>query len=98
MLGEGAKWRRLFGQQIYSPLLLAFSEQVWKLATFTFNFRVLNIPLILRSSSPMQDEDNWLNSNVPTFTGIDPSYSLPENVAVITLQVACTSCPCAAVM
>ncbi|KAJ8435417.1 hypothetical protein Cgig2_001069 [Carnegiea gigantea] len=42
--------------------------------------------LILRSSSPMQDEDNWLNSNVPTFTGIDPSYSLPENVAMITLQ------------
>ncbi|XP_050134439.1 probable alpha-mannosidase At5g13980 isoform X2 [Malus sylvestris] len=27
-LGEGAKWRRTFGQEIYSPLLLAFSEQV----------------------------------------------------------------------
>lgn len=58
-LGEGAKWRRSFGQQIYSPLLLAFSEQ---------------------------DEDNWLNSHVPTFTGFDPFYSLPENVAMITLQ------------
>lgn len=58
-LGEGAKWRRSFGQQIYSPLLLAFSEQ---------------------------DEDNWLNSHVPTFSAIDPSYSLPENVAMITLQ------------
>ena len=27
-LGEGAKWRRTFGQEIYSPLLLAFAEQV----------------------------------------------------------------------
>ena len=26
--GEGAKWRRAFGQEIYSPLLLAFAEQV----------------------------------------------------------------------
>ncbi|KAH9627166.1 hypothetical protein KSS87_018406 [Heliosperma pusillum] len=25
--GEGAKWRRTFGQEIYSPLILAFSEQ-----------------------------------------------------------------------
>ncbi|KAL9241822.1 hypothetical protein vseg_015886 [Gypsophila vaccaria] len=57
--GEGAKWRRTFGQQIYSPFLLAFSEQ---------------------------DGDKWLNSHVSTFTGIDPSYSLPENIALITLQ------------
>lgn len=27
-VGEGAKWRRTFGQEIYSPLLLAFSEMV----------------------------------------------------------------------
>ncbi|KAI8018947.1 putative alpha-mannosidase [Camellia lanceoleosa] len=26
-LGEGAKWRRSFGQEIYSPFLLAFTEQ-----------------------------------------------------------------------
>jgi alpha-mannosidase len=26
--GEGAKWRRTFGQEIYSPLLLAFAQQV----------------------------------------------------------------------
>ncbi|KAI4350436.1 hypothetical protein L6164_004892 [Bauhinia variegata] len=58
-LGEGAKWRRTFGQELYSPLLLAFSEQ---------------------------DEDDWLNSHVVTFSGIDSSYSLPDNVAVITLQ------------
>ncbi|OVA09673.1 Glycoside hydrolase family 38 [Macleaya cordata] len=26
-IGEGAKWRRSFGQEIYSPFLLAFTEQ-----------------------------------------------------------------------
>ncbi|KAJ4729552.1 Alpha-mannosidase [Melia azedarach] len=58
-LGEGAKWRRTFGQEIYSPLLLAFTEE---------------------------DGDNWRNSHVLTFSGIDSSYSLPDNVAIITLQ------------
>ncbi|KAJ0106708.1 hypothetical protein Patl1_19715 [Pistacia atlantica] len=58
-LGEGAKWRRTVGQEIYSPLLLAFAEQ---------------------------DGDNWMNSHVATFSGIDPSYNLPNNVAIITLQ------------
>lgn len=58
-IGEGAKWRRTVGQEIYSPLLLAFAEQ---------------------------DENNGSNLHLPTFTGIDPSYSLPNNVAVITLQ------------
>ncbi|KAF2301804.1 hypothetical protein GH714_029449 [Hevea brasiliensis] len=59
-LGEGANWRRTFGQEIYSPLLLAFAEE---------------------------DGDNWLNSHVTTFSGIDSSYSLPDTVAVITLQI-----------
>ncbi|RVW45250.1 putative alpha-mannosidase [Vitis vinifera] len=58
-LGEGAKWRRSAGQEIYSPFLLAFTEE---------------------------DGDNWMSSHVPTFSGIDPSYSLPDNVALITLQ------------
>ncbi|KAE9449025.1 hypothetical protein C3L33_19078, partial [Rhododendron williamsianum] len=58
-LGDGAKWRRTFGQEIYSPLLLAFTEL---------------------------DGSNWMNSHVPTFSGIDPTYSLPNNIAVITLQ------------
>ncbi|OIW09434.1 hypothetical protein TanjilG_10306 [Lupinus angustifolius] len=59
-LGEGAKWRRTFGQEIYSPLLLAFSEK--------------------------DDKDDWLNSHVPTFSGIDSSYTLPDNIVIITLQ------------
>lgn len=58
-VGEGARWRRTVGQEIYSPLLLAFAEQ---------------------------DGDNWMSSHKPMFSGIDPSYSLPDNVAVITLQ------------
>ncbi|XP_048445533.1 probable alpha-mannosidase At5g13980 isoform X4 [Pyrus x bretschneideri] len=58
-LGEGAKWRRSFGQEIYSPFLLAFTEQ---------------------------DEDSWTSSHVTTFSGMDPSYTLPDNVAIITLQ------------
>ncbi|XP_031105302.1 probable alpha-mannosidase At5g13980 isoform X1 [Ipomoea triloba] len=58
-LREGAKWRRSFGQEIYSPFLLAFAEQ---------------------------DINEGMKFQIPTFTGIDPSYSLPDNVAIITLQ------------
>ncbi|KAK2968814.1 hypothetical protein RJ640_028207 [Escallonia rubra] len=58
-LGEGAKWRRSVGQEIYSPLLLAFTEQ---------------------------DEDSWTTSHVSTFTGIDSSYTLPDNIAIVTIQ------------
>ncbi|KAM0866244.1 hypothetical protein ACQ4PT_042745 [Festuca glaucescens] len=57
--GEGARWRRTFGQEIYSPLLLAFSEQ---------------------------DGGDWVSSHVPKFSAMDPTYSLPDNVALITLQ------------
>ncbi|KAL0351209.1 UNVERIFIED_CONTAM: Alpha-mannosidase [Sesamum radiatum] len=57
--GEGAKWRRTFGQEVYSPLLLAFSQE---------------------------EGSNWINSRITTFSAIDKSYSLPENIAVITLQ------------
>ncbi|KAE8695700.1 hypothetical protein F3Y22_tig00110694pilonHSYRG00329 [Hibiscus syriacus] len=48
-----------FGQEIYSPLLLAFVEE---------------------------DGDNLMSSHTPTFSGIDASYRLPDNVALITLQ------------
>ncbi|KAG8388157.1 hypothetical protein BUALT_Bualt02G0096700 [Buddleja alternifolia] len=57
-LGEGSKWRRSFGQEIYSPFLLAFSEQ----------------------------DDKWTNFPISTFSAMDPSYSLPDNVAIITLH------------
>ncbi|XP_065872513.1 probable alpha-mannosidase At5g13980 isoform X2 [Euphorbia lathyris] len=58
-LSEGAKWRRSYGQEIYSPFLLAFAEQ---------------------------DGGNWTNSHVTTFSAMDPSYVLPDNVAILTLQ------------
>ncbi|KAE9586550.1 putative alpha-mannosidase [Lupinus albus] len=58
-IGEGAKWRRTVGQELYSPLLLAFTEQ---------------------------DEDNSLHFKRTTFSGIDSSYSLPNNTALLTLQ------------
>lgn len=58
-LGEGARWRRSFGQEIYSPLLIAFTEQ---------------------------DGHDWTKLHLPTFHGMAPSYNLPENVAIITLQ------------
>uniref|UniRef100_A0A0D3HMG1 Alpha-mannosidase n=1 Tax=Oryza barthii TaxID=65489 RepID=A0A0D3HMG1_9ORYZ len=57
--GEGARWRRTFGQEIYSPLLIAFAEQ---------------------------DGGNWVNSHVTKFSAMDPAYSLPDNVALLTLQ------------
>lgn len=58
-LGEGAKWRRSYGQEIYSPFLLAFTEQ---------------------------DGDELTNFQVPSFSFMDSSYSLPDNVAMLTLQ------------
>ncbi|KVI06110.1 Galactose mutarotase-like domain-containing protein [Cynara cardunculus var. scolymus] len=58
-LGEGAKWRRSYGQEIYSPLLLAFTEQ---------------------------DGQQGPNFEVSTFSGMDSTYTLPDNVALLTLQ------------
>jgi hypothetical protein len=43
---------------------------------------VLNIALPV-----FQDGGNWVNSHVPSFSAMDPTYSLPENVALLTLQV-----------
>ena len=40
-LGEGAKWRRTLGQELYSPLILAFAEQVKKLRSYSYLFSVL---------------------------------------------------------
>ena len=35
----------------------------------------------------MQDGGNWANSHTPKFSAMDPTYSLPDNVALLTLQV-----------
>ncbi|KZV46140.1 Fatty acid hydroxylase superfamily isoform 2 [Dorcoceras hygrometricum] len=58
-LGAGARWRRTTGQEIYSPLLLAFSHE---------------------------NSEYWKSSYLTTATTMDANYSLPLNVALITLQ------------
>ena len=83
-LGEGAKWRRTTGQEIYSPLLLAFTEQVKHRNWVDW----LSLTKVLTQSFFFwQDGSDWMNSHVSKFSGIDPSYALPNNIAVITLQV-----------
>ncbi|XP_062010429.1 alpha-mannosidase At3g26720-like isoform X2 [Rosa rugosa] len=44
----------------------------------------ISAPLLLAFAE--QEGNDWMNSHVSTFSGIDPSYALPDNVAVITLQ------------
>ncbi|KAJ0096736.1 hypothetical protein Patl1_29103 [Pistacia atlantica] len=58
-LGAGARWRRTTGQEIYSPILLAFTNE--KIET-------------------------WKASHLTKATVMDSNYSLPPNVALITLQ------------
>ncbi|KAL5557535.1 hypothetical protein UlMin_039771 [Ulmus minor] len=58
-LGSGARWRRTTGQEVYSPLFLAFTHE---------------------------KAENWKSSYVTKASTIDPNYSLPLNVALITLQ------------
>ncbi|KAK7309369.1 hypothetical protein RJT34_06033 [Clitoria ternatea] len=58
-LGAGSRWRRTIGQEIYSPLLLAFTHEYL---------------------------ENWKYSHLAKGTVIDPNYTLPLNVALITLE------------
>ncbi|CAL0331922.1 unnamed protein product [Lupinus luteus] len=58
-LGAGSRWRRTTAQEIYSPLLLAFTYE---------------------------DLGNWKSSHSTEGTVMDPNYSLPPNVALITLE------------
>lgn len=58
-LGAGSQWRRTTGQEIYSPLLLAFTHE---------------------------SAEDWKASHLTKATVMDPNYSLPLNVALITLQ------------
>ncbi|XP_017257760.1 alpha-mannosidase [Daucus carota subsp. sativus] len=58
-LGDGAQWRRTTGQEIYSPILLAFTHE---------------------------NADDWKAAHMTQTTVMDPNYSLPFNVALITLQ------------
>ncbi|KAI8018711.1 hypothetical protein LOK49_LG04G01267 [Camellia lanceoleosa] len=58
-LGAGSRWRRTTSQEVYSPILLAFTHETL---------------------------DEWTSSHLTMATTMDPNYSLPLNVALITLQ------------
>lgn len=57
--GDGSRWRRTTGQEIYSPLVLAFGHE---------------------------NQEEWKASHITNATIMNPNYSLPPNVALITLQ------------
>ncbi|CAK9169891.1 unnamed protein product [Ilex paraguariensis] len=57
--GAGSHWRRTTGQEVYSPLLLAFTHE---------------------------KSEDWKASHITKATAMDPNYSLPLNVALITLE------------
>ncbi|XP_030485943.2 alpha-mannosidase [Cannabis sativa] len=57
--GAGASWRRTTGQEVYSPLLLAFTHE---------------------------KIEDWKASYSTKETSFNSNYSLPLNVALITLQ------------
>ncbi|KAG2549873.1 hypothetical protein PVAP13_9KG286900 [Panicum virgatum] len=58
-IGHGAHWRRTYGQQVYSPFLLAFTHE---------------------------EETKWKSYSIPKASMMDANYSLPNNVAIVTLQ------------
>ncbi|XP_058186256.1 alpha-mannosidase isoform X1 [Rhododendron vialii] len=58
-LGAGSRWRRTTGQEVYSPLLLAFTHE---------------------------KQDDWTATHLLKATAMDPNYTLPPNVALVTLQ------------
>nr|XP_043606182.1 alpha-mannosidase isoform X2 [Erigeron canadensis] len=58
-IGSGSRWRRTTGQEIYSPLLLAFTHE---------------------------KQEDYKASHSTRSTTMDPNYSLPLNVALLTLQ------------
>ncbi|XP_010478748.1 PREDICTED: probable alpha-mannosidase At5g66150 [Camelina sativa] len=58
-VGEGGRWRRETGQEIYSPLVMAFAQE---------------------------NKENWKASNTVKGYAMDPLYTLPQNIAIITLE------------
>nr|GEY32393.1 alpha-mannosidase isoform X1 [Tanacetum cinerariifolium] len=60
-IGDGAKWRRTFGQEIYSPLLLAFAEQesIYKRPPTGFEF-------FLHTHTSGHDKKTFINEKSKT--------------------------------
>lgn len=83
--GTGARWRRTTGQEVYSPLVLAFAHEVG-IECISFLWSMLKALPEQKMMTPQKMED-WTGSHVTRATILDSSYSLPQNVALITLQV-----------
>ena len=86
-IGHGAHWRRTYGQQVYSPFLLAFTHEVYLLA-FSKKSLVFCVCIIFQSEHFLQEETEWKSYSVPKASMMDANYSLPDNVAIVTLQVS----------
>lgn len=84
-LGAGARWRRTTGQEVYSPLLLAFTQEVW----LDCSHFVINLLQILNwlKNLIIQKLETWTESHLTKSTAMESDYSLPLNVALITLEV-----------
>lgn len=85
-LGAGSHWRRTTGQEVYSPLLLAFAHEVLLNCSLVTSWISL-IHITYSKISIDQDLGNWKAFHVTRGTVIDPNYNLPPNVALITLEV-----------
>ncbi|KAI6671517.1 hypothetical protein NL676_006402 [Syzygium grande] len=82
--GTGARWRRTTGQEVYSPLVLAFAHEVG-IECISFLWSMLK-PSSEQKTMTVQKMEDWTASHVTAVTTMDSSYSLPQNVALITLQ------------
>ena len=86
-LGAGSRWRRTTGQEIYSPLLLAFTHEVWLKYSYLLHGPIIITILHLLRYVIVQNLENWKSSHLTKGTILEPNYSLPPNVALITLEV-----------
>ena len=76
---------------IWSGDLFSISLSLYRAgASNKLNFLVADCDLRKTNKclvSILQEGDGWANFHVLSFSGMDPSYVLPDNVAMITLQV-----------
>ncbi|CAL5326500.1 unnamed protein product [Camellia sinensis] len=82
-LGAGSRWRRTTSQEVYSPILLAFTHDV---CLIELTQKIIYYTENLTRCLIWQTLDEWTSSHLTMATTMDPNYSLPLNVALITLQ------------
>ena len=57
-IGHGAHWRRTYGQQVYSPFLLAFTHEVYLLALSKSLVSVFSLYFRVRTSCRRRQNGN----------------------------------------